>query len=31
VDQIPSLESLLTMVGGRAVYATGPFAQLEGH
>jgi predicted amidohydrolase YtcJ len=31
VDQIPSLESLLTMVGGRAVYAAGPFAQLEGH
>ena len=31
VDQIPHLESVLTMVGGRMVYATGPFAQLEGH
>jgi predicted amidohydrolase YtcJ len=31
VDQIPSLESLLTMVGGRAVYAAGSFKQLEGH
>jgi len=29
VDQIPKLESLLTMVGGRPVYAAGPFAQLE--
>jgi predicted amidohydrolase YtcJ len=29
-DQIRSLESLLTMVGGRIVYAAGPFAQSEG-
>lgn len=29
VDRIPSLESLLTMVGGRVVYAAGPFARLE--
>jgi len=28
-DQIRSLESLLTVVGGRIVYAAGPFAQLE--
>jgi len=28
-NQISALESLLTMVGGRAVYAAGPFAQLE--
>ncbi|MBM4261853.1 MAG: amidohydrolase [Deltaproteobacteria bacterium] len=27
-DQIPHLESLLTMVGGRIVYAARPFAQL---
>jgi predicted amidohydrolase YtcJ len=27
-EQIRSLESVLTMVGGRVVYATGPFAQL---
>ena len=29
VDQIRSLESLLTVVGGRIVYAAGPFARLE--
>jgi predicted amidohydrolase YtcJ len=29
VDQIGSLESVLTMVGGRVVYAAGPYAQLE--
>ena len=29
VDQIPSLESLLTMIAGQVVYAAGPFAQLE--
>jgi hypothetical protein len=29
VDQIGSIESLLTMVGGRIVYATGPYKQLE--
>jgi hypothetical protein len=28
-DEIGSLESLLTMVGGRIVYAVGPYAQLE--
>ena len=28
-DRIPTLESILTMVGGRVVYAAGPFAQLE--
>jgi predicted amidohydrolase YtcJ len=28
-DQIRSLESLLTVVGGRVVYAAGPFARLE--
>ena len=28
-DQIRSLESLLTMVGGRVVYAVKPFAQLQ--
>ena len=28
-DQIRNLESLLTMIGGRAVYAVGPFAQLD--
>jgi predicted amidohydrolase YtcJ len=27
VERIPALESLLTMVGGRVVYATGPFAR----
>jgi predicted amidohydrolase YtcJ len=30
-DQIPGLESLLTLVGGGVVYAAGPFAQLERH
>jgi predicted amidohydrolase YtcJ len=29
VDRIPALESLLTMVGGRVVYASGPFARFE--
>jgi predicted amidohydrolase YtcJ len=29
-DQIRSLESVLTIVGGRIVYAAGPFAQWEG-
>jgi predicted amidohydrolase YtcJ len=29
-DQIRSLESLLTVVGGRIVYAASPFTQLEG-
>jgi predicted amidohydrolase YtcJ len=29
VDRIPALESLLTMVGGRLVYAAGPFARFE--
>ncbi|HEX2228749.1 MAG TPA: amidohydrolase [Candidatus Binatia bacterium] len=29
VDGIPALESLLTMVGGRVVYAAGPFARFE--
>jgi predicted amidohydrolase YtcJ len=29
VDQIGGIESLLTMVGGRVVYAAGPFVQLE--
>ena len=29
VDEIGGLESLLTMVGGRIVYASGPFKQLE--
>jgi predicted amidohydrolase YtcJ len=28
-DAIPKIESLLTIVGGRAVYAAGPFAQLQ--
>ncbi len=28
-DQIRTLQSLLTVVGGRVVYTTGPFAQLE--
>jgi hypothetical protein len=28
-DQIGSIESLLTMVGGKIVYAAGPFARLE--
>lgn len=29
VDRIPALESLLTIVGGRVVYAAGPFARFE--
>jgi predicted amidohydrolase YtcJ len=29
VDQIGSIESLLTMVGGRVVYASGPFTALD--
>jgi hypothetical protein len=29
VDQVGSIESLLTMVGGQIVYAAGPFRQLE--
>lgn len=29
LDQIESIESLLTMVGGKIVYAAGPYAQLE--
>ena len=29
IDQIGSIESVLTMVGGRVVYAAGPFARLE--
>jgi predicted amidohydrolase YtcJ len=28
-ERIPALESLLTIVGGRVVYAAGPFAQLR--
>ena len=28
-DQIPKLQSLLTMVNGRIIYAAGPFAQYE--
>jgi predicted amidohydrolase YtcJ len=30
VEEISGIESLLTMVGGKAVYAAGPFAGLEG-
>ena len=29
VEEIGSMESLLTMLGGKVVYATGPFAALE--
>jgi len=29
-DQIGGIESLLTMVGGKIVYAAGPYASLEG-
>jgi predicted amidohydrolase YtcJ len=29
VEQIGEIESLLTMVGGKIVYATGPFAKWE--
>ena len=28
-DEIGGIESVLTMVGGRVVYAAGPFAALE--
>jgi predicted amidohydrolase YtcJ len=28
-ERIPALESLLTMVGGRVVYAAGPFARFQ--
>ncbi len=31
VEQISGLESLLTMVGGKIVYASGPFAKWEAH
>ena len=31
VDQIGSIESLLTIVGGQIVYAAGPYKQLETH
>jgi predicted amidohydrolase YtcJ len=30
VEEIARLQSLLTMVGGRIVYAAAPFAELEG-
>ena len=29
VEQIGSIESLLTMVGGKVVYASGPFTALD--
>ena len=29
VDEVGSIVSLMTMVGGRIVYATGPYAKLE--
>jgi predicted amidohydrolase YtcJ len=29
VDKIGSLESVLTMVGGKIVYSSGPFAGLD--
>src|SRR3984885_9810082 len=31
VEQVGGTESLLTMVGGKIVYAAGPYAQLEDH
>ena len=31
VEQVGGIESLLTIVGGRIVYAAGPFAQLASH
>ena len=31
VDQVGSIESLLTMVGGKVVYAAGPFQAVEDH
>jgi len=30
VDEVGGVESLLTMVGGKIVYAAGPFARFEG-
>jgi len=30
VDQVGELHSVLTLVGGQAVYGDGPFAALEG-
>jgi len=30
VDQIGGIESVLTMVGGKVVYAAGPYKALEG-
>jgi predicted amidohydrolase YtcJ len=29
LDELESIESVLTMVGGKVVYGAGPFAQLE--
>jgi hypothetical protein len=29
VEQVGAIESLLTMVGGKIVYAAGPFAPME--
>jgi hypothetical protein len=29
VDQVGTIESLLTMVGGKIVYGSGPYRQLE--
>jgi predicted amidohydrolase YtcJ len=29
IDQIGGIESVLTMVGGKVVYAAGPFAKLQ--
>ena len=29
VDQVGGIESLLTMVGGKVMYASGPFSALE--
>ena len=29
VDEVKDLESLLTMVGGKVVYAAGPYSQLD--
>jgi len=31
VEQVGGIESLLTMVGGKIVYATAPYAQFEDH
>jgi hypothetical protein len=30
-EEVGSIESLLTMVGGKVVYAAGPYARLEDH